>query len=219
MVNFMLEEVASGIEKTSVFPGHVKIAVDDKNSEGEMNALRAGARVAKETGLSLTVHQGMLLEPSDGILLADIMEEEGLDLQRVVIAHNDAKCASRNLKELITNPAARGIDLTYALELLNRGANLSVDCFNHFWDAEPLGFTNLNDWQRIVILRDLIAKGFEDQLVIGTDTFIKFLLRRCGGEGYCRLLTYTVPILKETGVSEEIINKITVANPARILAR
>lgn len=218
MMDYMLMEISEGIEGTEVKPGHIKIAIDDKNLEDEVNALRAGIRVAKETGFALTVHQGMLLNPEDGIWIGDIIREEGLDYSRVVIAHNDAKCASRNLKELILNPKAREINLSYALELLDRGANLSVDCFGHYWDAEPLGFTNINDWQRIVILKELIDAGYEDQLVIGTDTFIKFLLRRCGGEGYCRLLIYTVPILKEIGIPESTINKITTGNPARILA-
>jgi len=218
MIEFMRGEIDHGIDETEVMPGHVKIAVDDKTLEDEVNALRAGIRVAGETGYSLTVHQGMLLEPEDGIWIADIIKEEGLDMSRVVIAHNDAKCASRILKELILNPKAREMNLTYALELLDRGANLSVDCFGHYWDAEALGFTNINDWQRIVILKELIEAGYEDQLVIGTDTFIKFLLRRYGGEGYCRLLVYTVPILKEIGIPEDTIYKITTANPARILA-
>ncbi|MBU2512763.1 hypothetical protein KJ966_15610 [bacterium] len=52
-----------------------------------------------------------------------------------------------------------------------------------------MGFTYINDWQRIVILKELIEAGYADQLVIGTDTFIKSLLRRCGREGYCRLLS------------------------------
>ena len=218
MVAFMRNEICNGIDGTEIMPGHIKIAVEDKALDDEVNALRAGARVAAESGFALTVHQGMMLKPEDGIWLADIIEKEGLDLRQVVIAHNDAKCASRLLKDLILEPKEREINLTFALALLDRGANLSIDCFGHYWDAEPLGFTNINDWQRIAILKELIDAGFEDQLVIGTDTFIKFLLRRCGGEGYCRLLTYAVPILKEIGIHDETIDKITTANPARILA-
>jgi phosphotriesterase-related protein len=64
----------------------------------------------------------------------------------------------------------------------------------------------------------LIQEGYARQLVVGTDTFIKLLLRRCGGDGYCRLTSFVVPLLESVDVSAEEIKQITVNNPARILA-
>lgn len=103
--------------------------------------------------------------------------------------------------------------------LPNRGKlNLSVDCFGRYWDAEALGECAIADWQRMAGLVALIRDGHTRQLVLGTDTFVKFLLRRFGGDGYCRLTSFVVPTLKSVGVSAEEIEQVTVANPARILA-
>lgn len=215
---FMVKEAQSGIDGTSVRPGHVKTAIEADFSEPEVNALKAGARTAQETGLALTVHQGMMLPPKAGLRIADIVADQGLDLARVVIAHNDAKVACREIRRLILEPKARNFRLDTAKALLDRGANLSFDCFGHTWDSEPLGNTHVMDWQRVAMLVELIQAGYADQLVIGTDTFLKLLLKQFGGEAYCRLLSFVVPTLASVGIAEEEIEKVTIKNPARILA-
>jgi phosphotriesterase-related protein len=74
------------------------------------------------------------------------------------------------------------------------------------------------DWQRMAGLVKLIQEGYARQLVVGTDTFVKLLLRRFGGDGYCRLTSFVAPSLASAGVSQEEIQQITVDNPKRILA-
>lgn len=219
LVTYMQDEVRNGLDGTGVPPGHVKVAIEEDFCAAEVGALRAAARVARETGLSLTVHQGMRLGPDCGVRIAALLDDEGMAPHRTVIAHNDAKFASRNLEALILDPAARGVNTEIAEQLLDRGFNLSIDCFGHYWDAEALGITCVPDWARMAGLVSLINKGYVAQLVVGTDTFIKFLLRRYGGEGYGRLLTFTVPTLRRVGVAEEDITRVTVGNPARILAK
>jgi len=210
----MMGEIEKGLEGTDVRPGHVKIAIEEDFSEPEVNALRAGARVARRTGFSMTVHQGMLL----GIKIADILSDQGIEPDRVVIAHNDGKFVSSELRKLILEPESWGLQLENARALLERGLNLSIDCFGHYWDAEALGVGPTPDWQRMAGLVKLIQEGYARQLVLGTDTFIKFLLRRFGGDGYCRLTSFVVPSLESVGVSSQEIRQITVDNPARILA-
>ena len=215
---FMADEIQNGLDKTAVRPGQIKTAIEADFSEPEVNALKAGARTALETGMALTVHQGMMLAPEDGLRIADIVSATGLSLERVVIAHNDAKVACREIRRLILEPEARKVNLETAKALLDRGANLSFDCFGHFWDSEPLGNTHVMDWQRVAMLVELIQAGYGDQLVIGTDTFLKLLLKQFGGEAFCRLLTFVAPTLAAVGIGDETIDKITTHNPARILA-
>ena len=214
----MMGEIEKGLEGTDVRPGHVKIAIEEDFSEPEVNALRSGARVARRTGFSMTVHQGMLLAPDAGIKIADILSNEGIEPDRVVIAHNDGKFVSSDLRKLILEPESWGLQLEAARALLERGLNLSIDCFGHYWDAEVLGVGPTPDWQRMAGLVKLIQEGYARQLVLGTDTFIKFLLRRFGGDGYCRLTGFVVPSLESVGVSSQEIRQITIDNPARILA-
>jgi phosphotriesterase-related protein len=214
----MMQEVEKGLEGTDVRPGHVKVAIEEDFSEPEVNALRAGARVARRTGFSMTVHQGMLLGPDAGPKIADLLAEEGIGFDRVVIAHNDGNFVEHELRKLILDPESWGLQLDIARALLERGLNLSIDCFGHYWDAEVLGVGPTPDWQRMAGLVKLIQEGHARQLVLGTDTFVKILLRRFGGDGYCRLTNFVVPSLESVDVSAEEIQQITVDNPARILA-
>jgi phosphotriesterase-related protein len=219
MEAYMMQEVEGGIEGTDVKPGHVKVAIEEDFCEPEVKALRAGARVAGRTGLSMTVHQGRALAPAAGIRIADLLSEEGVDPARVVIAHNEGRFVVHNLQQLILKPEETWrLNLDVAKSLLDRGFNLSIDCFGHYWDAEVLGDCAISDWQRMAGLVALIRAGYTQQLVLGTDTFVKILLRRFGGEGYCRLTSFVVPTLKSVDVSADEIQQITVRNPARILA-
>jgi phosphotriesterase-related protein len=214
----MMDEIENGIENTGVRPGHVKVAIEGDFPEGEANALRAGARVARRTGFSMTVHQGMLLGPDAGDKIADIIESEKLDAHRVVIAHNDRNFVEHDIKKLILDPDSRQLTLAHATALLDRGYNISVDCFGHYWDAEIMGVCAMPDWQRLAGLVELLAGGYAGQIVLGTDTFVKILLKRFGGEGYCRLTSFVVPSLRSVNVPEPDIRRITVQNPASILA-
>jgi phosphotriesterase-related protein len=217
METHMMQEIEKGLDGTDVRPGHVKIAIEEDFSEPEVNALRAGARVAKRTGFSMTVHQGMLLPPEAGSKIADLLSEEDLQPDRVVIAHNDGNFVESDLRKLILDPTSWGLKLEYARALLERGLNLSIDCFGHYWDAEVLGVGPTPDWQRMAGLVKLIQEGYTRQLVLGTDTFVKILLRRFGGDGYCRLTNFVAPTLESVGVSAQEIRQITIDNPARIL--
>ena len=103
-------------------------------------------------------------------------------------------------------------------ELLDQGANLSAECFGHNWNLELRGFVMQTDWQRMAGVLALIKEGYSPQLVLGTDTFLKIVTRRYGGEGYCRLTEFVLPTLKEFGVSDFDVRQITIENPARLLA-
>jgi phosphotriesterase-related protein len=218
MEDFMSREVEDGIEETPVKPGHVKVAVDAIDSELEVKALRAGARVAKRSGLPMCVHQGMELGPEACDRIVEILDEEQVDPSRVVIAHNDKLFVETNLQALITRPEDWTLRLEVARGLMKKGYNISLDCFGQNWDAESLGILHVHDWQRIAGLYALINEGFTSQIVLGTDTFVKLTYRKYGGEGYCRLTSYVVPTLMSVGVEAETIRQLTVDNPARILS-
>ena len=98
------------------------------------------------------------------------------------------------------------------------GFNISVDCLGHTWDIELFEYVNQTDWQRLAGLYALINSGYADQIVLGTDTYMNMLVRRFGGEGYCRLTNAIIPMLKIAEVSEKDLDQIMVKNPARLLA-
>jgi phosphotriesterase-related protein len=213
---FMLGEIRNGIGETGVFPGHIKVAVTDLTRQEE-NALRAAARAAGESGLSMTVHPGFVIG-SDGRRIAKILLEEGVDPGRVIMAHSDAFISEHDLRSLVLSPETWRLRLDYAKELFDLGMNLAYDCFGQYYSLEGAGFILEHDWQRLAAVVALIQAGFSPQIMLGTDTFLKTLTRRFGGEGYCRLTRFVLPTLKEVGVSEYDIRRMTIDNPAALLA-
>jgi phosphotriesterase-related protein len=213
---YMLDEIENGVEDTGIKPGALKLAVTELTEQQE-RALRAAGRVVNESGLMLTVHPGFEIG-NDGRRIVKILKEEGVNLERVVIAHGDSFFTSSNLKTLILDPESWRLSLDYHKELLDQGTNISIDCFGHQWAAEVTGWMMQNDWQRLGGLVALIAQGYSPQIVLGTDTFLKILTRRGGGFGYSRLTEFVVPTLRDVGVSDLDIRQLTVHNPAKLLA-
>ena len=217
-VNYMKQEIDQGIDDTGIKPGHIKVAIERGFSPQEERVLRAAARVSNETGLTVTVHQGLLLERDTGLRIVDILFDEEMRLERAILCHIQGTFTPMDLRTLVLDPGSWKLNLDVSEQLLDRGVQLSIDCFGHQWNAEPVGFMGQTDWQRLAGLVGLIQGGYSEQLVIGTDTYLKILTRRFGGEGYCRLTNFVVPSLQKLGVSESDIQRITVGNPARLLA-
>jgi phosphotriesterase-related protein len=221
---YMLAEVESGIEGTSIKAGAIKIAITDASlftappfSEQQKMALRAAVRVANATGLSLSVHPPLDM-PENVRQVVKLMLQEGMDPGRAVIAHNELFFVNRKIPTLVMDPSSWRLNVDFARELLDRGFNLSIDSFGHYHDAEPLGEVITNDWQRLAGLVALLKAGYASQIVLGTDIFLKILTRRYGGEGYCRLTNFVIPTLRQLDIPASDIQKMIVGNPARILA-
>ncbi len=215
-ISYMKKEIEEGIEDTDIKAGHIKIAINNLSLQQE-KALRAAARVALMTGLALTIHPGFGIG-SDGRRIIQILLEEKMNLKKTTIAHAQHFFVESDLKKLILDPASWKLHLDNARELLLAGANIAIDTFGHMWSIEMIGFERPTEWQRLAGLVALIKEGYSNQIVLGTDTFFKILLVKYGGEGFSRLLSSVIPILKELQVSDYDIHKLTVENPARILA-
>jgi phosphotriesterase-related protein len=222
---FMRREVEHGIDGTGIRAGHLKVAITDSSAPGvtpfgprQREALRAAVRVSEETGLSLTVHPPLDTREAARAVVAE-MRAAGVTPARAVIAHAEMFFASPDIATLVRDPLAARVDVGFARELLDAGFNISVDSFGHTYDAEPLGRTFIADWQRLAGLIGLVEAGYSAQIVLGTDTFLKILIRRRGGEGYTRLAGFALPMLQRLGVAAEHLAAMTVGNPARILAR
>lgn len=220
LTELMVKEIEEGIEDTGIKAGHIGELGIFNLSDRDVRLLRAGARASLQTGFSVSIHlSGAQSSDADGHRVVDILLQEGMDPQRIIMCHIDGFLVERDVSVLINNPNRWGLRLDYAKELVDRGVNISFDCFGHWWEEEVRGRVMTIDWQRIAGLLALIKAGYASQIVLGTDTCMKMLLRRCGGEGYARLTNYVVPTLKAYDVSDVDIRQITVDNPARLLAR
>jgi phosphotriesterase-related protein len=125
---------------------------------------------------------------------------------------------SEHFATLVTRPELGNLRFGYLDALAEQGFNLSVECFGHTWSLETAGWVLETDWQRLAAVVHLVRAGRSTQVVLGNDVYLKILTRRFGGSGYCRLPGFVAPFLRKIGVSDFDVRRMTVENPARILA-
>lgn len=216
---FMVDEIENGIGETGIRAGHIGEIGVTKLDDGERRVLRAAARAALRTGVAMTVHPGW--EAScDGGKILPILVDAGLAPERIVLAHGDAFFVEHDLRRLVLDHGqSRKLKTGYHEALLAAGANVSIDCFGHAWNIRAKGWMIETDVQRLAGVVALLERGFADQLVLGTDICFKMLTRGGGGCGYAHLPGWVLPALREVGVSDADVHKLTVKNPARLLAQ
>lgn len=190
MAEIMLRDIKVGMNGTSIKPGWVKCGTSYNHiTKNEEKVIRAGARVAKETGLCLHSHT---TTGTMGIEILDILEEENFDLNRMILAHID-----------------RFPDLWYHRKLLERGAYLIYD--------GPGKAKYYPDQLRVDLLKQLVKDGFGDQIMLSNDMGRRSHHSVYGfGPGFKFIPTKFLPRLIEEGIPEEQVHKFMYENPARI---
>ncbi|MBS1862226.1 MAG: hypothetical protein JSS68_11005 [Actinobacteria bacterium] len=214
---WMVSEIREGIEGTGVRAGHIGELGMTTLDSADRALLEGAALAAAETGCAISVHPGF--EPgTDGRAIAGILERVGIEPGRVVVGHGDSFLIEHDLGRLIADPSRPSVQLDYHRDLLQRGFNVSIDCFGHDWAIEREDWILESDWHRLVAVATLLAEGYASQLVLGCDVFMRTLLRRGGGSGYARILEWALPALRRCGADEAQIRQLMVDNPARLLA-
>jgi phosphotriesterase-related protein len=215
---YLRGEIANGIGDSGILPGQIKVAYEGSTPAADTYA-RAAARVSREFGLSLQVHVGLLLSNDyTRQTLLPLLYEGDCIPERTVICHVENWLGSLSLSQLVSDPRTVPCDLTLLKEVLDRGFNLCFTCIGAEWDLEEMGFAHRPDWFYLAGIMALIKEGYAGQIVLGHDVFTKLATRRGGGEGFTRIPNFVFPTLRRCGVSEADINKMTVDNPARLLA-
>lgn len=212
---YMVKEITEGIEDTGIKAGHIKTAITEL-SENQENLLAAAAHASKETGASISIHPGLGIG-SDGRRIATILISEGMDPDKIIMSHTDGSFGKHSINELILCPEIWRLNLDYALNLLDQGINISIDCFGHFSENDWADVAVETEWQRLAGLVALLKRGYSSQIVLGTDCAFKYHFRRYGGFGYCRLTDYIIPLLRKIEVSDYDVRRMTISNPARLL--
>lgn len=166
----------------------------------ELKSMRAAARASRLSGAPVLIHLGGIGAEKHTIL--DIVEDEGVDLNHVVLGHCDDIAG----------------DTAFTLELLARGVYVAFDNIGRFGEGgEPaIVKTSLTARVADAIPRYLEA-GYEDRLLLSHDICWKTSLKAYAGFGFTFIQEWFLPRLRELGVSESQVDKMMVANPARLL--
>jgi phosphotriesterase-related protein len=192
----LVAEFEHGAAGSGIRPGMLGEIGTDKPwlSAQEERVHRAVARAARRTGMAVSTHG--VLSPVGSAQLR-VFEEEGLDPARVVIGHADSYPI-----------------LEHQLELCRRGANIELDFLGmSFTPQERHG-----ESRTIRLLLDLLEAGFADRILLSQDVCHDGQLSCYDGNGYGYLQTTFLPRLREAGIDDATIDRLTITNPLRILA-
>jgi phosphotriesterase-related protein len=196
-----IREIEEGIEGTGIKAGIIKVASDRGGiTPPQEVVLRAAARAHNQTGTPISTHTWSPDRVGDQQVR--ILEEEGVNLDRVYIGHSNDDT-----------------DMDYLLGLLNKGVWLGLDRY-------PGGrVPGTPDWEkRTEIAYKLIEAGFCHRIMLSHDysvpkarhgAAVQEERRRANPDGYNFIPRRVLPLLKELGASDQDIHQITVENPRR----
>ncbi|MFT3853286.1 MAG: hypothetical protein QM733_11180 [Ilumatobacteraceae bacterium] len=197
MVEQFVHDVEHGIADTGVKAGMFKCATDEPGvTEGVERVLRAVAQAHRATGVPISTHTHA--HTRRGLEQQDIFEQEGVDLNQVVIGHSGDTTDLDYLKEIMARGSYIGMDrfgIDVLLPFEDRVNTVAALCEQGFAGQMVLSHDAacFNDWLP------------EDQLPIATPNW-----------HYLHITRDVVPALKELGVTDEQIDQMLVGNPRAI---
>ena len=165
-------------------------------SDIEIRVFEAAAKAQKHTGVALCTHA---CEGHGGIAQLDILEKSGADLSKVAIGHCDGQLHGENC------------DMDYYLAILERGAYCSFDLIG-WQDVMP-------DEIRANRIASLVRLGYENKILLSTDTCRLSQLHHYHGRGFDYLLKTFVPLLKSRSITDSQLNSMLVNAPKELLSR
>lgn len=187
----IIKDIDEGVDDTGIRAGIIgEIGSNlDYISPAEERSFRAAARASLHTGLTITTHADY---SPVGLDQLDILEDEGVDLGRVIIGHCDS------------HP-----DPSYHEAVASRGAYVQFD-----------NIRGLNKWEtqlRLGWIKLLVEKGFLKLILISQDIAYRHHLHAYGGNGYDYIITGFVSIMLEAGLSKEQVRILLEDNPRAAL--
>lgn len=201
LADALVAELTDGVEGTGVRPALIgEIGTSEPVTDRERKVVAAAGRAGAQTGAAVNVH----LDPrgENALDVLELLLSEGMSADRVVFSHMDEH-----------------LDRDYHLAVAESSAVLEYDTFgSEFYFGEL--FKDPTDEERMEYVRTLVALGYEDQLVLSSDVWVKSALRAYGGMGYDHVLKRIVPaLMRSYDISERTIDAMLVHTPRRLLDR
>jgi phosphotriesterase-related protein len=189
----IIHDITSGMAGTEIKAGVIKAGTSlNTATESERRVIDAVGLAHKVTSAPISTHTEA---GTFAIEQAKLLNDAGVPFERLLIGHLD-----------------RGLPRETYLTLGRMGVYLGFDQIgkNKYWP----------DAERVALIKDLIAAGHVDQILLSGDTARKsaWHIHNPRTNGLAHLLLNFVPMLREAGVSEKHIYSMLNENPARFLA-
>ncbi len=198
LADHITAEIEEGVGASKRRCGLFKSAIHRARVEGvELKVLKAVAIAQKRTGAVITTHTtgNRRMEVPGGVAgvqQLEILKSEGVSPSRLIVGHVDERP-----------------DIDVLSRLAGEGCFVQFDVIGkeHF----------LLDQTRAELVHALVQRGYADNLLLSQDTSRKRWLRSGGHSGYCYIFEDFLPRLRDLGISDLDIQKMTVTNPAKAL--
>lgn len=178
--------------RTEARAGLVKSAIPAEGPVGTYRTqLMAAAAAAHDCGTALMMHTEA---GKCAVEAVQLCMEQGLEGGDIIVCHADRQTADRGVHRAL---AELGVFMEYD----------TIARPKYHSDAEE-----------IELILYMLSRGFEKQLLFSLDTTRSRLAEYGGAIGMTYLIKEFLPALSRSGVSEDVLKRITVYNPARALS-
>lgn len=150
---------------------------------------RGAARAGLATGVPVSIRYG-----ADAVLDLEVVLGEGLAADRVVVGGLDREDA---------------IAAGAAVKVAERGAYVAID---HIGSEE-----RVTDRDRAALVADLVAAGHGERVLLSTGATGVAKGRPAVETPYSHVLSAFVPLLRKQGLTDEVVRRLLVTNPAALL--
>ncbi|HEX5695062.1 MAG TPA: phosphotriesterase-related protein [Acidimicrobiia bacterium] len=198
LIDLFVRDIRDGIAGGTVRAGMLKVMTDEEGLTPDVARVMAAATIAHhETGVTITTHS----HPGsrNGLEQQAFLCSRGVAAEYIVIGHS-GDCE----------------DLDYLRQLMDHGSTIGMDRFG----MEHV----LSDERRVETVVTLLELGYADRMVLSHDAaFYSHITPpswRASSAPNWRMDTIpkrVIPMLRDAGVSSDLINQMLVTNPRRLL--
>jgi phosphotriesterase-related protein len=209
----MVNDITNSIHGSNMKAGVIKLAVsENKFTDQEKKALKAGSIAQKKTNVPLTVHTwGDEPGKWNGFEVIDLLKKYDVDFKKVYMSHVDWTVSQEENWGTAVKAAATGV-------------YISFDNFGNEWpywsqdhSSERFNYISApTDLDRLRGIKRLIDAGYENQVLMSHDLGQKLRLKAYGGHGLDHIQTNVFNLFKYLKMDQSLFQKITVENPARL---
>ena len=205
LADWFTADIATGLDGTDVRAGIIKVASELELTPFEERVLEAAARAHHATGAPILTHS--LARNRMGEQQAAVLERHGVEPSRVVIGHSDD-----------------ATDIDYLVMLADRGYRIGMDRLPNGRLPE---YGTQDVAARMDMITALVARGYAEHLVLSHDDpvwagVLSDVDQARHLESNPDVISFiprvVLPGLRERGVPESAITRMTTSNPQRWLS-
>lgn len=186
LAEIWIGEFKNGIEGTGIKPGFIKIAVNPGSLIPiQQKIVHAAAKTSLATGMTIASHTVVGIAALEQL---EILKQEGVSPSKFIFVH----AAGENNQDLHFQVAEQGAWVEY--DSVSGGSSA----------------------QNLQLIKAMLDKGYVDRFLISHDAGWYNVGQPGGGNinGYTYIPKEFVPLMRQSGIEQNIIDKILITNPS-----